>query len=489
MPISVSSINRELYNLLKTKKFEPEGISAAKKSVVPETAIGFNFVFKDGKKQYGSAHVAIDDSKHMLLFFNASAIKPVMRSWTEFIKELKTWGMQHGTRSFKADSLDNLGDYMELREYRKTVNEGYYGTKNTSYSDSTAPKVKLIIKHSKSLDETDQRYRHVEKIFVENALGERFLLPTKKPSVGHVYARHIAEGGNPYDERGKHIAQLAEDIAALGGFIRATRNKQFNESVDTVVFEAASKYLELRETMKRLRGSRGFRNYFENWTPTLIENNSAENLGGAFTHSSLDPRIETALPVLNRYNIGLATLNETYSLDEELQPNLEGQLEKLISLLNDSAEPLSLGPDANNAIGAISDLIVDERLYSRLRKAASADPNNDARPIILGWMSEHVDSDEIYSDVLDSVEDEEESQSTNTEPSPNASVGTVPEPVPPPETEKNPENSENAATVPPPEMSLPEPKQSKTSEPKSTVPPPLEEDSEIRRLRKLCGLG
>ena len=487
MAKTVESTNKELYDFLKVKNFEPEGVKFGKKSVVPDQATGFNFIFKDGKKQYGSAHVAIDKMETLMIFYNKSAVEDVMSAWTKFCKELKRWSMRHGLKGFKLDSLDNLNDYMERRNYMENLNEGYYGTRNTSYSDNTPPTVKLIIKHNKTLEETDQRFRHVEKIFVENENGERFLLPTKKPSVGYVYARLIAEGGNPYDERGKHIAQLAEDVSKLGGFIRATRNKQFNESVDTLIFEAASKYLELRETMKRLRSSRGFRNYFENWVPTLMETGDTQALQTSFQHTTIDPRIVEALPVLSRLQVGSSTVTEELDftesvLDEELEPNLGGQVEELIALLDDGAEPMPLGPDATNAIGMLQDYIRDDSLYDRLRRAAKADPDNDARPIVLGWMSENVESDDTYSDVLDAVESEAPSEPSKSEPDASMppSDTVQPEPVPPAGEPKQGKSSQKPTMSElPPELEMGK---------SSGVAPPIAEDEELQRIRSLSGL-
>lgn len=482
MPKTANSINKELYELLNIKNFDPEGIKLGKKSIVPEEATGFNFTFKDGKKQYGSAHVAVDNLENLILFYNKSAMKDVISSWTKFCVELKNWAMKRGL-GFKADTLDNLNDYMERRHYNENLNEGYYGTRHTSYSDKAPESIKLIIKHNKALDENDQRFRYVDKIFVENVLGERFLLPTKSPSVGYVFARHIAEGGTPYDERGKHIAQLSEDVAKLGAFLRATRNKQFNESVNTVIYEAASKYLELRETMKKLRSSRGFRNYFENWTPTLMETGDVAPLDTAFRNNSIDHRIEAALPVLSRYNIGTTELNETFAdsddmIDEDLQPSMTGQVDELIELLGPESEPLPLGPDASNVIGRIDELLQDDDLYERLQAAAEADPNNDARPVIIGWMSEHVDDDDAYEEVLSKIESSEPEMPENPEPP-------ATEPSPSEEVPELPKKPSADAMKKMPEMPSRDDKQSPE---KMQSAPPLEESDELHRIRQLIGI-
>lgn len=409
MPKTTDSINRDLYDLLKTKNFEPHGVKDGKKTMNPEEAHNIGFHFHVDDHDYGSMNIAIDNLNNMILFYNNAAVSKTSSAWTKFIKELRKWGNRRGL-GLELDSIDNLNDYMQKRQYNEKINEGYYGTRQTSYSDKTPSVVKLVIKHNKSLDETDQRYRYIEKIFVENSLGERFLLPTRKPSVGHVFARHIADGGTPYDERGKHIAQLSEDISTLGAFLRATKNKQFNESVQRAITESAEHYMRLKETMKKLRSARGFRQYFENWKPSLMETGDLSTLETAFKSTYLDPRIESALPVLSRYKINISEMQEINEfeawanavIDEDLTPTLPGQIDELMELLGPESDPLPLGPDASNVLGQLEDLIEDDLLYSRLRKAAQVDANNDARPIIIGWMSEKK-SDE-YADILDKLD-------------------------------------------------------------------------------------
>ena len=138
-------------------------------------------------------------------------------------------------------------------------------------------------------------------IFVENLNGERFLIPTTKPGIAQVYARHIAEGGTPYDDRAQHINSLVEEHSKMAGFVRATRNGQFNESAQRLVNEGINHYQGLRETLSRMTGHRGYNTYFESWTPSLMEDGTEENnLNELFVQETLDPRIESVMPILNR---------------------------------------------------------------------------------------------------------------------------------------------------------------------------------------------
>lgn len=464
MPRTTDSINRELYELLKAKHFYPSGIKKGEKSVKPEEATGFNFKFKVDDTEYGSAHVVIDNLENLILFFNKNVVKEAGKKWAKFCSELKTWAMKRGL-GFKIDPIDNLNDYIAKKEYHESLNEGYYGTRQTSYSDRTPDTIKIIIKHNKSLTETDRRYHYIERIFVENADGERFLLPTKKPSVAEAFARLIADGGNPYDERGRHITEISEDINKLGAFVRATRNKQFNESANQVVSQAVEQYTTLRETMKRLRSSRGFKKYFENWQPTLMEAGDVSALESAFKVSNIDSRISNALPVLGKFGIKFNEMTEAQEfenwannvIEEDLNPTTEGQVDDLVSLLGGDSDELPLGPDASNVIGQLMELVEDEGLFDRLTKAAKGNPNLDARPIIIGWMSEH-SNDEVYKKILDRLDSEENTSSTE----PTVSPASTPSP-------------ENPPPVPP-----------ATSEPQTA--PEIKESSELQHVLRLSGL-
>jgi hypothetical protein len=87
----------------------------------------------------------------------------------------------------------------------------------------------------------------------------------------------------------------------MAGFVRATRNGQFNESAQSLVNEGIAHYASLRESLSRMTGKRGYNAYFESWTPSLMEDGTEENnLNELFVQETLDPRIESVMPILNR---------------------------------------------------------------------------------------------------------------------------------------------------------------------------------------------
>jgi hypothetical protein len=103
----------------------------------------------------------------------------------------------------------------------------------------------------------------------------------------------------------------------MGAFVRATRNGQFNESAQRLVNEGINHYQGLRETLSRMTGHRGYNTYFESWTPSLMEDETEENnLNELFVQETLDPRIESVMPILNKLQKKVAEMKEVGELSE-----------------------------------------------------------------------------------------------------------------------------------------------------------------------------
>ena len=251
----------------------------------------------------------------------------------------KPWGLYH-TRPNKPEKLvskhhnknaadaakwDQLGMGATVKGEKFTVKkipekdpvqESYHPMgKKASYNDAV-PNVKIVLQHNRSLEEGEARFRNVAKIYLENAEGERFLAPTNKPGLARVYARHIAEGGVPNDEKWNHIKSVCEDYAKMAGFVRATRNGQFNESAQELVQEGINHYNSLRETLHKLSTHRGYQNYFESWSPPLMEDELDESINELFVQEMVDPRIESAMPILSRLKKPVAEMAEVDNLAE-----------------------------------------------------------------------------------------------------------------------------------------------------------------------------
>ena len=365
MPINTESLNRELFRLL--SKYKPKPLDAeGKVTPIPDEADIFKFEFTKDGKDYGTVYVTLDEDRVLTVYFGDDvANSPDDKTpkldyddtWSGLLHQLSAWRMTKGLKGFNTQNKDRVADDMARRNHMRNkdkIAEGYYATgKKSSYSDAV-PSVKIVIEHSRVIEEGEQRYRNINRIFLENQAGERYLLDTKKPGIARVYARHIAEGGKVNDDRWSHIGSLCEEYQKMAGFVRATRNGQFNESAQSLVNEGIAHYQSLRESLSRMTGKRGYNSYFESWTPALMEDGTEENnLNELFVQETLDPRIESVMPILNRIH---KKVSES-AVDKEMHKLAEWA----DSLVEEGGESLT----SNNPIGIPEDVPgIDREKYT-----------------------------------------------------------------------------------------------------------------------------
>ena len=323
MPRSTESLKitkEDLYGQLKAMGMKPSGIDSNGKATIASEAEIFKFNYIHDGEDYGTGRMSLTTTRGkptVLMDYSRDLTKAP--GWSKFISRMSRWVTDRGLSWEPSDEDNSDLDYdLAKRKHMERMNESYHAMgRMKSYNDAI-PETKIIIQHNKVMEDGEQRFRYVEKIFIENALGERILAPTTKPGIAKVYARHIAEGGLPHDERWKHISGLCEEYTKMAGFVRATRSNQFNESAQQLVNEGINHYFNLRETLNKMIGKKGYNSYFESWTPTLTEDEEATDLSEMFMTSSLDPRIESVMPILGKLskNISETKMKEVDELAE-----------------------------------------------------------------------------------------------------------------------------------------------------------------------------
>ena len=440
MPIKQESLNNQLEDEL--SKYNPVPVTSGGKEVdVADEADVFRFDFiKDGVN-YGPVHVSIDGTSKMIIYYSKDVQdSPRGRSiegqgeesFDDLCKRLYRWAVGHQLRPQKVYS-SKLGRDMAKREHTKRMDEGYYPIgKKASYSDNIA-ETKIIIQHSRALEEGEQRFRNIARIFVENAAGEKFLLDTKMPGLARVHARNIAEGHTPYDERGKHISSLISEYNTMAGFCRATKHNT-NESITQLVESGFQHYGHIRETLRKLSSKRGYKEYFESWTPTLNEEVNEEattGLAEMFLSSRLDPRIESALPFLSKLAQPVMEMNEVSELeewtnnivDEALRPHSKAQIENLAALLG-ADNQIPFGPDAVTIKSELAGIMDNDQLNSKLEQLSRKDPDADAKDSVLAWME--LSRDPAMQQVVDMVKAGNQPAPAPAEPPPQPAPAPAP---------------------------------------------------------------
>ena len=245
----------------------------------PKEARFFDFDFKEGAKSLGKVSLSLDEKSISVLYSNnfvegQDAI--TKRKWYDFLKELRYFAkkrlLNFDTRDITKSNLDKR-DYKFLAQNKsgeETMTEStLYGTSRTSYQDIGTARVAL--KHSKAVNTelASGRTQHVESIYIESSEGERFKYPFKHLNGARAMARHVAEGGKVYDDFGKHITGLSEELYKLKKF-----KSYMNRS--GVMAEGLAQYMDIinsrvnsvKKTVESLQKTKPYKEMLENFEVT-----------------------------------------------------------------------------------------------------------------------------------------------------------------------------------------------------------------------------
>jgi hypothetical protein len=392
-----------LYNLLVTRDFDPEILDSSGKAVTdPSQAELFSFDWKTENKNYGTVVVLLGADQELEVYYGDNLGRGMesedRRDWYQFLEQMKSFATRN-LLSFELNNLNRLKYTMQgMAAIKEGLFEGYYGTRKVSYSDQPK-KTKLVIRHNKTLGEGDARFRNIESLFVETADGERFRVPSRSLMHGRMLARHVAEGGTPYDRFGQHITEMVSEMATMSRFLRAAQNRPFEGEARAMVESAIRHYRALKAKAKRMISQRGYREEREHFDPAEFTESevTVEAIRDMFIENRLDQRIEEALPILARLAVPVAVkalrsdddgVEEAAQFESWANQLIEGtwavpEGPQAIARINElMAEPLPVGPDATNATEQLYDLLGDDKLFDQLGELARMDANADARPAI-----------------------------------------------------------------------------------------------------------
>lgn len=398
---NLENVSKTLFDLLTSKDFAVTILDTEGKAVdSADDARIFNFDYNSNGKDYGSVAVLLSPENSVDVFcgdsFGQHMQSDDKSNWYDFLYQLRMFAKRH-LFNFSVKDIAKLKYTMKdiaSASKEDPLSEGWTGTKRRSETSGPGNTTKLIIIHDKNIDETvDKRYRNIDKLYIENANGERFAVPSKRLAAGRMLARHVAEGGTPYDERGQHIIKVADDLAKLGKFARTSKRRSMPADSQTLVELAVEHYHKLRKEAKALITRRGYHNYFSNWSADERLGGDVEQLKELFTSKTLDPCVEDCLPILAKlkeqgtnmsYSDQYANWANQLTEGTWSVPDTPEKIERLKALLSNE---LIVGVDAQNATGELYDLIGNDDLFDLLGDIADEDPNADVSGSVKQWMS------------------------------------------------------------------------------------------------------
>jgi hypothetical protein len=291
------------------------GTEKAEATVTPNDARFFNFNYKskDGE-EFGNVTISIIDNDSLKIYFSKNISEKLdpeqLKEWYSFLHEMRKFArrnlMTFDTRDITRSNL-NLKDIQQVSKSDSTfdssevkVNESrLYGTPKHSFENIGSARIRIVHTESVNPEVRGSRARHINAIYVENSQGERFKLEHNKLSAARAMARHISEGGNPYDEVGSFINETVNEMNELGTFVRGMRRRVFEDNVTKTMVEAAiAHYSQLHHQLNSLRSARSYNQFIESFEPqtTQLDEMDVNDLKERFVKKIFDDRMTAALP-------------------------------------------------------------------------------------------------------------------------------------------------------------------------------------------------
>jgi hypothetical protein len=316
MSREIEKIAEDLFEKIRSR-FEGVnlGDQSAKATADPEKArfFNFNYTSKNGD-EFGNVTISIIDENSLKIYFGRNISEKLddeqRKEWFSFLHDLRYFAKRNlltfDTRDISRSNL-HIKDLKQqaksdttLSTQDVTMNESrLYGTAKTSFENIGSARLRIIHTESVNPEQRGARSRHINAIYVENAHGERFKLEHNKLSGARAMARHISEGGIPYDDVGQHINGMILEMSELGRFVRVMRNRTFEDSTATTMVEAATNYYHgMNRQLNHLKSTRAYKTFVENFTPQAqqLDEVDLNGMKERFVKKIFDDRMTAALP-------------------------------------------------------------------------------------------------------------------------------------------------------------------------------------------------
>jgi hypothetical protein len=218
--------------------------------------------------------------------------------------DLRTFGHTLKPKDYVHQAVKSMNDE-ELA--MKNMAEGMSpmsGSSKSSYQLHDN-KVKLIVRHTKSIDEEvrGSRSRHIKALFIENGAGERFQYPHIHLAGARAMARHVSMGGITHDDVGSHITGLSEEYAQVQKFLRYARSPKFvSEETGDAVEAVKERYANIKEQLVALTSVKNYGQAVESIDNTVRETTDEKvtELKDMFTTREFPESLEESLPLISK---------------------------------------------------------------------------------------------------------------------------------------------------------------------------------------------
>ena len=277
--LDLDNIGEELFNKIRGR-FKEVTIGDADGTVtnIPTDARYFDFKYDSNS----NISVSLSEKDGVVVMYNSELFtkeQSIQRSnWYDFLKELRSFARK---RLLNFDTRDITKSNLNKRDYKYLAkNSGddnmteskLYGTGRISYQN--VDNARIVVKHTESINQerAGGRTQKIGTIHIESAEGERFKYPYKHLNGARAMARHVAEGGNAYDDFGKHIISMSEELNKLKKFkSHMSRNGVMAEGLAEYNDAVNDRINTVKRTIETLQRKNVYAEAVANFESTILE--------------------------------------------------------------------------------------------------------------------------------------------------------------------------------------------------------------------------
>ena len=324
MNSNLDKIAKDLYGKIQTRfqniKIGDENATVlSKKEDIPNARF-FEFEYEEGGEPLGTIAITLDAEDGVVVQVSGDLVNDdddtthhgaykFIRSFRQFAKDrLLNFDVQNIGKS----NMDKRDYQFQAKRKEEPVmaqapimENKMYGNARMSYQD--LGEARLVVKHSQpiNLELAAGRTMHIENIYIENAVGERFRYPFKHLNGARALAEHIKAGGNPYDAIGKHICSLSEELASLRKFKGyVNRQEQLSEAMSNVTSRVMERIEEIKKTVQQLQRPayyQAFAESFEAQEEQMLPEELVNDLIDRLTIRTFNEELKSVFPFIAKF--------------------------------------------------------------------------------------------------------------------------------------------------------------------------------------------
>ena len=313
---NLNTISEDLFNKIRGR-FPNLTIGDQNGNIVTEPASArfFDFEYKEDGTSLGTISISLSEDDGISIIYSRDFINDqdntTQKNWYNFLKELREFAKK---RLLNFDVRDINKTNLTKRDYKFLANRSgdnnmnetkLYGTSRISYQK--IGEARIMIKHTESVNQESAtgRTQKIGKIYIESSDGERFRYPYKHLSGARAMARHVSEGGNVYDDFGKHIVSLSEEMNKLRKFKSYMgRSAVMAESLAGYTDIVKERIATVKKTIESLQKPAYYKETFEAFeTPVMedVPSDVAENWIDELTIKQFNEELQDIFPYI--YNL------------------------------------------------------------------------------------------------------------------------------------------------------------------------------------------